>query len=102
MLAWTRTVPSLISSALAISLFELPFAIRASISVSRGLNGVLGPYGNPLPAAGIIQLLNNGTLPAVYLEVPYLSLTPWSMAADGTGHSLVLKRPSYGEGFVQA
>jgi hypothetical protein len=31
------------------------------------------------------------------LEVNYESQSPWPLAADGTGHSLVLARPSYGE-----
>src|SRR5206468_4762531 len=34
---------------------------------------------------------------AVFLEVKYLDHTPWPVAADGAGHSLVLARPSYGE-----
>src|SRR5207249_1819594 len=39
---------------------------------------------------------------AIYLEVPYSNKPPWPVAADGTGHSLVLARPSYGEGFAKA
>ena len=74
----------------------------ADLQQVYGLSGVLGPYQNPLPASGIVQLLDHETTPAVYLEVPYQSLPPWTAAADGTGHSLVLKRPSYGEGFVEA
>ncbi len=74
----------------------------ADLEQTYGLSGVLGPYANPLPVSGVIQLLDHGNIPAVYLEVPYQNLPPWTAAADGTGHSLVLKRPSYGEGFVEA
>src|SRR6185436_4112367 len=34
---------------------------------------------------------------AVLLEVNYDSKAPWPVAPDGTGHSLILNRPSYGE-----
>ena len=33
---------------------------------------------------------------AVLLEVNYEGTAPWPLAADGTGHSMVLARPSYG------
>src|SRR5262249_54988713 len=47
-----------------------------------------------------LRLLNgNG---AVLLEVAYESDPPWPVAADGAGHSLVLARPSFGEGQSQA
>jgi len=36
------------------------------------------------------------------LEVNYDSVGDWPASADGTGHSLVLARPSYGEGDVRA
>ena len=39
---------------------------------------------------------------AVLLEVNYQGGSPWPVAADGTGHSLVLARASYGEGDVKA
>ena len=74
----------------------------ADLQSVYGLKDVLGPFENAPLVTGILQLLNNGTTPAVYLEVPYLSLGPWTVAAHGTGYSLVLKRPSYGEGFVEA
>ena len=37
-------------------------------------------------------------LDSVLLEVTYGDETAWPVAADGAGHSLVLARPSYGEG----
>ena len=74
----------------------------ADFQAIYGLPGALGPFVSPVPTTGVVQLLNDGTRPAVYLEVPYGSLQPWTGAADGTGHSLVLKKPSYGEGFLEA
>lgn len=62
-----------------------------------GLSGVLGPYTNRLPnGSGTVRLLNQAG--AVFLEVKYSDQPPWPVAADGAGHSLVLSRPSYGEG----
>ena len=34
---------------------------------------------------------------SLLLEVPYSNVYPWPVAADGTGHSIVLANPSYGE-----
>jgi hypothetical protein len=44
---------------------------------------------------GTVQLLNRQG--AVLLSVNYEDSPPWPEAGDGTGHSLVLARPSYGE-----
>ncbi len=57
---------------------------------------VLGPYTNTLPTSGTIRLRNKQD--AILLEIPYSNDPPWPVAADGTGHSLVLAKPSYGEG----
>src|SRR6266849_3586754 len=66
-----------------------------------GISGVLGPYTNNLPgAAGTVRLLNRQG--AILLEVNYQGKAPWPIAADGAGHSLVLARPSYGEGDPRA
>ncbi|MBM3845560.1 MAG: hypothetical protein FJ405_04645 [Verrucomicrobia bacterium] len=58
---------------------------------------VFGPYSGTLPnTEGRIRLRNaNGF---VLLDVSYSSLHPWPASADGAGHSLVLARPSFGEG----
>lgn len=61
---------------------------------------VMGPYTNSLPGTGTIRLRNKED--AILLEVNYSSQPPWPAAADGAGHSLVLARPSYGEGSVKA
>jgi hypothetical protein len=70
-----------------------------------GLAGVHGPFGNNLSGS---NLTVQGTLrlrskeDAVYLEIPFSNQAPWPVAADGTGHSLVLARPSSGEGNPEA
>ncbi|MEI7730395.1 MAG: lamin tail domain-containing protein [Verrucomicrobiota bacterium] len=61
-----------------------------------GITGVLGPYTNSLPSGGGTIRLRNAA-DAILLEVNYDNKTPWPLAADGVGHSLVLARPSYGE-----
>ena len=60
----------------------------------------LGPYTGSLGSSGTLRLRNDQG--AINLEIPYSNKPPWPIAADGTGHSLVLARPSYGEGFPQA
>ncbi len=63
--------------------------------------GVFGPYTNNLSnKSGTVRLRNRAD--AILLEVKYDSDPPWPVAADGAGHSLVLARPSYGEGNSQA
>lgn len=62
---------------------------------------VLGPWAGRLPRdQGWIQLRNRAG--AVLLEVNYTDDLPWPVAAGGAGNSLVLARPSYGEGDVRA
>src|SRR5204863_2938012 len=46
-------------------------------------------------SGGTVQLINQAG--AVFLQVDYLDHEPWPVAADGTGHSLVLARSSYGQ-----
>lgn len=64
---------------------------------------LLGPFANTnnLPNdVGTVQLRNPEG--AVLLEVNYGSRAPWPVAADGGGASLVLARPSFGEGDPRA
>jgi hypothetical protein len=69
-----------------------PAAFRARY----GIQNVLGPYDGNLNNAGeLIQLRDE--LGALKLELEYGSSAPWPVAADGTGHSMVLINPSYGE-----
>jgi hypothetical protein len=59
-------------------------------------SSLMGPYANSLKEAGTIRLRNKED--AILLEVNYDNQPPWPVAADGAGHSMVLARPSYGEG----
>lgn len=62
-----------------------------------GLANVLGGFTNRLDNGdGTIRLRND--IGAILQEVRFDSQPPWPVAADGAGHSLVLLRPSYGEG----
>lgn len=61
-----------------------------------GIENVLGPYEGQLSNEGeTLRLRNPGG--ALLLEVSYMDGSPWPLAADGLGHSLVLARPSHGE-----
>ncbi|MCX6902644.1 MAG: lamin tail domain-containing protein [Verrucomicrobia bacterium] len=75
------------------------------LQAAYGLTGVFGPWlgaeTNGLPdAQGHIRLFNR--FDGMPLEVHYDSASPWPLAADGAGHSLVLARPSYGQDNVKA
>lgn len=72
----------------------------AALKQVYGISNVLGPFAGALKSSGIVRLEDR--LNAVMLEVPYDNKAPWPVGADGTGHSLVLARPSYGERFAQA
>ncbi|HKX61027.1 MAG TPA: lamin tail domain-containing protein, partial [Verrucomicrobiae bacterium] len=75
----------------------------ADVQAVYGISGVLGPFSstNSLPNdRGTVQLRNR--IGAVFQEAQYDTDSPWPAAADGAGHSLVLARPSYGEGNVRA
>ena len=70
------------------------------IETNYGATNVLGPWDgaetNRLSTErGVVQLRNRQG--AVLLAVNYQDSPPWPEAADGTGHSLSLMRPSYGE-----
>jgi regulation of enolase protein 1 (concanavalin A-like superfamily) len=60
-----------------------------------GITNVIGPYTGSLKKAETLQLFDE--VGAVLLTVPYSNVYPWPVATDGTGHSLVLARPTYGE-----
>lgn len=60
-----------------------------------GVTNVHGPFTGTLKPVGRIQLQDR--IDAVMLDIPYSNLPPWPAAADGTGHSLWLARPSHGE-----
>ena len=68
----------------------------AAVRTVHGLTGVLGPWTGKLDNNTARVRLRN-LADAVVLEVEYNDELPWPVAADGTGHSLVLSHPSYGE-----
>ncbi len=68
----------------------------SDLQSAYGLTGVLGPYTNNLPNDnGTVTLVNQSG--ALLLEADYTDHSPWPVAADGAGHSLVLAHASYGE-----
>ena len=75
--------------------FIVVAAVPSDLEYADGIGGVMGPYVGSLKTTGPIELLDeNG---ALLLDVNYADTAPWPMGADGTGHSIVLARPSYGE-----
>lgn len=68
----------------------------ADVETVYELRDVFGPYSGKLSNDGeTIQLLNKSG--AVLWETRYRPSLPWPVETDGTGHSLVLHRPSLGE-----
>ncbi len=70
--------------------------VPADVQTVYGISSVLGPYSKSLSRnSGTLRLRNRQD--AVLVEVNFSSKFPWPVAAAGTGHSLILARPSYGE-----
>ena len=80
--------------------FLVVAAAPADLQSVYNITNVTGPYTGSLKSSGTVRLRNDRD--AIYLQIPYSNKPPWPVAADGTGHSLVLARPSYGEGFAKA
>ncbi len=75
--------------------------VPTDVTAVHGLTGVFGPYGGSLPnSSGTIRLRNQSD--AIMWETTYDTSAPWPIAPDDGGHSLVLARPSYGEGSPKA
>ena len=73
----------------------------ADVENANGLGGVLGPWtGNLSNSGGSVRLRKPSN--AIVWQTEYNDRYPWPIAADGTGHSLILARPSYGEGSWRA
>ncbi|MDB6033249.1 MAG: hypothetical protein JWM16_3587, partial [Verrucomicrobiales bacterium] len=73
----------------------------ADIQTIYGIPSVMGPYAKSLSnKKGTVRLRNRQD--AILLEVNYDSKAPWPPGPDGTGHSLVLARPSVGEDHPEA
>ena len=74
--------------------FLVVAASPSSIEAVYGITNVLGPYTGSLKKSDTLLLLDeqggaaDGALSNIY---------PWPVATDGTGHSLVLANPTYGE-----
>lgn len=70
--------------------------VPVDVEVAYGITGVLGGFTNNLPnEGGTLRLRKRSG--GIVLEVNYADQPPWPISVDGTGHSLVLARPSYGE-----
>lgn len=80
--------------------FIVVAASPASIQAVYGIANVIGPYAGSLKATDTLQLIDNQG--AILLSVSYSDMPPWPAGADGTGHSLVLANPTYGEGDPRA
>jgi hypothetical protein len=72
-----------------------------AVEQAYGLQNVFGPFIGNLPNnGGTIRLRDRRS--GIVQEVNYDDDQPWPVAADGSGHSLQLARPDYGEGDVRA
>ncbi len=80
--------------------FIVVAAVPADVTNVYGITNVMGPYAGSLKKSETLQLLDERT--NVLLTVPYSSTYPWPVAAEGTGHSIVLANPTYGEGDPRA
>ncbi len=69
-------------------------AAPADVEAVYGITGVLGPYLGSLKADDTLELYDERE--GLLFEVPYSDQPPWPVGADGGGHSLALKRPTYG------
>jgi hypothetical protein len=75
--------------------------VPADVAAVYGITNALGPISGSLPnGSGQVSLYNS--LGALLLDVEYTDHHPWPAGPDGVGPSLVLARPSYGEGVYKA
>lgn len=72
----------------------------ADVQAVYGITNVSGPYSGTLRKSGLLELHDEQG--AALISVPYSNVQPWPMAADGTGHSIVLANPTYGEADARA
>lgn len=75
-------------------------ATPADLQSVYGITNIMGPYTGSLKKSETLQLFDEQG--ALLLSVPYSGVYPWPVATDGTGHSLVLANPTYGEGDPRA
>ena len=75
--------------------------VPGDVQANYGIGGVLGPFtGNLSNEGGSVRLRKPSG--GIVQEVAWNDHAPWPVAADGSGHSLVLVRPSYGAGDARA
>ncbi len=67
----------------------------------HGITNVVGPFTGSLGNSGDTVRLTDAS-GAIKLDLTYGTRAPWPVAADGTGHSLALRNPSYGESDARA
>ncbi len=72
-------------------------AVPADVQATYGITGVLGPFSGSLSNEGGTLRLRRAN-DAIVLQATWNDGPDWPASADGTGHSLILERPSYGEG----
>ena len=75
--------------------------VPADVESAYGITGVVGGFSQNLSNSGG-QLRLRKPSGAIVLDVEWNDQHPWPVAADGTGHSMVLARPSYGENSPRA
>ena len=75
-------------------------AAPVDITSVYGITNIMGPYIGSLKHAETLELLDERT--NLLLTLPYTDAYPWPVATGGTGHSLVLANPTYGEGDPRA
>ena len=75
--------------------------VPADVQAVYGITGVLGGFAQSLSNEGGTLRLRKPS-DAIVIEVSWNDHAPWPVAPDGTGHSLVLARPSFGEASAQA
>ena len=75
-------------------------ASPGSIQNVYGIAKVMGPYNGSLKHSETLQLIDEHG--SILLTVPYTDTYPWPVAASGSGHSIILANPSYGEGDPRA
>jgi hypothetical protein len=88
------------ATAIAAQSYIIVAAVPADLTAVYGLATVYGPYTNSLKTSGALKLYDEQN--SLLLNVDYDNMAPWPMGADGTAHSIVLARASYGEGDPRA
>ncbi len=73
----------------------------AAIESVYGIKNVYGPWQGSLGDGGGRLRLRN-TIDGLVQDIQYSDNFPWPTAADGTGHSLAMARPSFGENDARA